>query len=146
MNDVREVIQNTLDGVNSTADQQWAFDAAVTQFTNPGLTLQSSGIVGLPLSYSDALRIAKEASVDGQDIFSKDTSSCYCGLSREKFELRNPAWHQSVIDIGSRILGKQANEVRAELTNLSLHAPSAVDRRPHLYVDVAYLNALDLNT
>ena len=135
MTDVREVLQNTLDGVSSALDQDCVECHGTKNPINPGLTLKSSGIVGLPLSNSDAVRIAREATVGGKDIAATETLGYDCDLGPDKFELRNPAWHQSVMNLGAAVLGKSAYEVRAELITLSLHASTTDNRRPHLYVD-----------
>lgn len=132
MKDVREVLQNTLDGVSSASDQDWVDWHGTKNPINPGLTLKSSGIVGLPLSDSDAVRIAREAMVDGKDFATKKVPGDHCDLALDKFELRNPAWHKSVMNLGANILGKRVDEVQAELITLSLHAPTADNRKPHL--------------
>ena len=140
MKEVREVLQNTPDGVSSASDQDWVGWQGTTNPINPGLTLKSSGIVGLPLSDSDAVRIAREATVDGKDIATKKAPGDHCDLALDKFELRNPAWHESVMNLGANILGKRADEVRAVLITLSLHAHTANKKRPDLCVDRNSLN------
>ena len=59
----------------------------------PGLHLKDSGIIGLPLSPHDALRIKRQAF---QGCISDNSDSLGCELSPGQFEVRNPAWHAFV--------------------------------------------------
>lgn len=105
MDNVKECLQNTLDCINSVADQDWAFGDRLDHVPSPGLTLKSSGIVGLPLSAQDADRIRREAAPTGG---MKRLPRGSCVLDPEQFELRNPAWAQYVQALAERIvpLGK----------------------------------------
>ena len=56
----------------------------------PGIYLKDEGVLGLPLSENDVLRIKRQASPSGA---SNDGDGFGCELDLGQFELRNPAWH-----------------------------------------------------
>lgn len=115
IDDIKEILQNCLDGISSIADQDWAFGDRLDQAPNLGLTLKSRGIVGLPLSAQDAGRIRKEANPDHPP----DTmSGNACVLSPDRFELRNPAWNQYVQDLASKLLATEIQHLKIKLVNL----------------------------
>lgn len=140
INEVREVVRDGLDGVSSNADQGWAFGAIITQAINPGLTLKSSGIVGLPLSTSDASRIAGEAKVGNADVLGDNGSRLSCDLSPDAFELRDPAWGPFVSNVAAGILGKSVKALQLKVVNLSLQSQTSDDRKPSTYVSSCMYN------
>lgn len=78
MSEIKEVLQNTLDGISGAAEKDWAFGGSLLQAVNPGLTLKESGIVGLPLSTHDISRVQAAAQ---SDLSSKDSSQSMWKLS-----------------------------------------------------------------
>lgn len=124
MKEIKNTMQNCLDGVSSKADRDWAFGDVLPQAINPGLTLENSGIVGLPLSAYDAWRVKKETI---PELSADQALDVPCVLGPDQFELRNPAWTQYVESIASSITGSSSAHLRLELLNLSLEGPLAID-------------------
>ena len=117
MSDIKEVLQNTLDGISAAAEKDWAFGGTLFQAVNPGLTLKESGIVGLPLSTHGVSRIQAAAQPDYN---SPGSSSSMWKLTPDQFTLRNPAWETYVRDLALTLLGMTAGTYHMELMGLSL--------------------------
>lgn len=63
----------------------------------PGLFLKDGDIIGLPLSPQDALRIKRHAyRSSGSD----RSDNLGCSLNPSQFELRSPAWRESIESVG----------------------------------------------
>ena len=121
MSEIKEVLQNTLDGISAAAEKDWAFGGSLLQAVNPGLTLKESGIVGLPLSTDGISRIQAVAQ---SDHFRTDPSPSVWKLSPDQFTLRNPAWKTYVEDLASTLLEMTAGTYNMELVGLSLEQSS----------------------
>lgn len=111
--ETKECIRNCLDSISSAADEAWAFGGHLDDAPNTGLTLSSSGVVGLPLSSHGADRIRAEAK--------QNTGPCVLGP--DSFKLRNPAWNLYVRKLASRLL-TGACSLQTRLVDLSLEAHS----------------------
>ncbi len=74
---------------------KWVCWGSLSDGVNPGLSLTTSGIVGLPLSTQEAARIIQESELgsSGSDE-AQESSNMLCKLSTDRFELRNPAWQE----------------------------------------------------
>ncbi|KAL8960893.1 MAG: hypothetical protein Q9193_002474 [Seirophora villosa] len=133
IDDVKESIQNCIDGISSTADKDWAFGNRLDQAPNPGLTLKRSGVVGLPLSHQEADRIRREAKHgDGLDKLPEVS----CVLGPELFELGNPAWSDYVQNLASKILATGTGPYQVRLVNMVLEDETHTDSNPQTYSDV----------
>lgn len=127
IDDVKESIQNCIDGISSTADKDWAFGSRLDQAPNPGLTLKRSGVVGLPLSHQEADRIRREAKYgDGLDKLPEVS----CVLGPELFEFGNPAWPDYVQNLASKILATAAGPYEVRLVNMVLEDDTHTDLKP----------------
>ena len=127
MHEIKEVLQNSLDGISTAADRDWAFGGPLLRAANPGLTLPKSGIVGLPLSLHDVFRIRDEARGGMSDIdkpkLNGENSSCWT-LSAEQFGVRNPAWAAFVKDFVWETFGSSAGLYQIDLIGLKLEEAS----------------------
>lgn len=119
---IKDLIRDHLDDIEGA--REWASWASLSDGINPGLSLKSSGIVGLPLSTQEASRIKQESGLErsGGDE-PKNSPDLLCELSTDRFELRNPAWQgyiQLILPKAKEALGIHG-EIRCELHNLELH-------------------------
>ena len=121
IDEIKEVLQNCLDGISTAADRDWAFRGPLLHAANPGLTLPRSGIVGLPLSPHDVSRIQDEArgGISNTENPNAGYSSCWI-LSAEQFALRNPAWAKFVKDLVLGTIGSSAGSYQIDLVGLRL--------------------------
>ena len=126
MDEIKEVFQNTLDGISTPADRDWAFGDPLLHAANPGLTLPKSGIVGLPLSAHDVSRIQDEAqeSLSNTDSPTAEKLSCWT-FSAEQFGIRNPGWNSFVKDFVRETFGKSLGFYQIDLLGLRLEGASA---------------------
>lgn len=109
MDEIKEVLQDRLDGISTAVDRDWAFGGPLLHAANPSLTLPKSGIVGLPLSPHDVSRIQDEARgrISNLENPSAEKLSCWT-LSADQFRLRNPAWPTFVKDFVWETFGSSA--------------------------------------
>ena len=135
-------IQYSLLEVLDERDQDWTWASHGPVMSNlpvPGLHLSEGGVVGLPLSSTDALRIKQHASQPGSELNpSEDNDDLTCDLDPSQFELRNCTWHDAaqVVALGAiRALDLRRADIR--LRNLTLSGPS----RP-LHIWQAYVGYL----
>ena len=126
MDEIKEVLQNGLDGMSTPADRDWAFGDPLLHAANPGLTLPKSGIVGLPLSAYDVSRIQDEAqeSISKMDDPTAEKPSCWT-LSAEQFGIRNPGWNTFVKDFVWETFGGSLGLYQIDLLGLRLEGASA---------------------
>ena len=126
ISEVKEVLQYGLDSVKSAANRDWAFGGTLANPVNPGLVLEKSGIVGLPLSVHDISRIQEIADPSPNHVDeSVAPQRTYWKVSPDKFTLQNPAWEGYVRDLASKTLGKPARSFRMELASLSFEQRSS---------------------
>lgn len=122
VDEIKDSIRQHLDDIQGAGE--WASWASLTDGVNPGLSLKSSGIVGLPLSTPAALRIKQESGLGRSGGGEPENSAdLLCKLSTDDFELRNPAWQgyvQLVLAKAKAALGIHG-EIRCELHHLELH-------------------------
>lgn len=120
--EIKDLIRDHLDDIEGA--REWASWASLSDGVNPGLSLKSSGIVGLPLSTQEALRIKQESGLERSGGDEPENSPDFlCELSTDAFELRNPAWQgyvQLVLAKAKEALGIHG-EIQCELHNLELH-------------------------
>lgn len=96
MDDVKASLIDHLGSIGEA--RTWSsYGPVLINSPTPGLYLKAGGIVGLPLSAYDALRIKRQAS---KSSLSDKNDSRGWELSPGQFELRNPAWHQFVQSVG----------------------------------------------
>ena len=126
MIEIKEVLENTLDGISTIADKEWAFGGPLLQTANPGLTLPKSGIVGFPLSVHDAIRIRDEAcgSFGNGANEVAGGKSCWT-MSAEEFGIRNPGWNTFVKDFVWETFGASAGLYQIDLVELRLEGVEA---------------------
>ncbi|KAL8791995.1 MAG: hypothetical protein Q9195_005413 [Heterodermia aff. obscurata] len=125
MDEIKEVLQNGLDGIATPADRDWAFSGLLPNAVNPGLTLPKSGTVGLPLSPSDVARIQDEArrSIGDVEDLNDEKSPCWT-LSAEHFGLQNPSWATFVKDFVWETFGSSAGLYQIDLVGLRVEGAS----------------------
>ena len=131
MDEIKEVFQNTLDGISTPADRDWAFGGPLLHAANPGLTLPKSGIVGLPLSAYDVSRIQDESqeSLSKVDNSTAEKLSCWT-FSAEQFGIRNPGWNSFVKDFVRETFGRSLGYYQIDLLGLRLEGASATSSAP----------------
>ena len=96
MDDVKASLIDHLESIKEA--RTWSsYGPILINSPTPGLYLKDGGIVGLPLSAHDALRIKRQAS---KSRISAKSDRLACELSLGQFELRNPAWHAFVQSVG----------------------------------------------
>lgn len=118
LHEIKQVLRKGLDGISSFADQDRAFGGRLDGAPNPGLTLKSSGILGLPLSPRDLFRIRHEA--DWEDEV-KHRTGYSCIVGSDRFELKNPAWTSYVHSLVSKILSTHpTSDFQIQLVDLTL--------------------------
>ena len=122
-------IQYSLLEVLDEKEQDWTWASHGPVKSNlpvPGLHLSQGGVVGLPLSSMDALRIKQHALQLGSEInASVDNDDLTCDLDPSQFELRNCRWHDAAQAVALRAI--RAFDLRRadiRLRNLTLSGPS----------------------
>lgn len=103
VSEIKDLFRDHLDNLRGASD--WACWSSLSDEVNPGSTLESSGIVGLPLSARDASRIKQESGLEGPSHnASEDTTGIVCKLSADHFKLRNPAWQKHIQRILAEVM------------------------------------------
>ncbi|CAH0388370.1 unnamed protein product [Bemisia tabaci] len=135
--DFRTQILLTLQDIK--APSAFAFSAVSSSLPNPGLYVPHHGVMGLPLTTSDAQKIIREASQSpfgrGEETIVDTTVRKSWELKPEQFSLQNPKWQgamKKILEDVNRGLGitKGTKKVRAELNKLLLYEPGAFFK-PH---------------
>nr|XP_018896457.1 PREDICTED: uncharacterized protein LOC109030110 [Bemisia tabaci] len=135
--DFRTQILMTLQEIK--APSAFAFSAVSSSLPNPGLYVPSHGVMGLPLTTSDAQKIIREASQSpfgrGEETIVDTAVRKSWELKPEQFSLQNPKWQEAMKTIlkdVNRGLGitKGTKKIRAELNKLLLYEPGAFFK-PH---------------
>ena len=141
--EIKILLQEALDNIDNHSAGSFAASGVLPSAANPGLSIRGVGGIGLPLSEHDVYRLAAcslQVPVGQESETTVDTSVVKMWeFDPSMFELRNPAWQQTLIGALSKIandLGIAAGVagIRAELCKLSLYGEGAGVERCTEYV------------
>ncbi|MCJ1383885.1 hypothetical protein MMC17_006999 [Xylographa soralifera] len=98
--EIKDLLFEAIDNIKSHSAGIAASSGLLPGAANPGIYVDGLGGIGLPLSEHDARRLAEKSSrlpVETQfDSFVETTSGNIWELGSPSFELRNPAWRQTL--------------------------------------------------
>lgn len=125
----RSQLRDCLENVH---DDRFATSGPLPNAANPGIFVQSVGLVGLPLSSRDAEAIIDTVHTERvQAEYSASTVSPPTGswnLMPGQFEIQNPAWQQTLTEAMEKTakalgLGDQIQTINAEIAHLRICRP-----------------------
>lgn len=136
----KEVTENAIsnirsqlkDCLNNVHDVRFATSGALPNAANPGIFVQSVGLVGLPLSSRDAEAIID--TVHTERVHAEYPASAVTlptgswNLMPDQFEIQNPVWQQTLtgaIEKTAKALGlkNQIQNIKAEIAHLRVCCP-----------------------
>ena len=125
LNDIQYSLFEFLDNINEA--RTWAsYVPILSNPPIPGLHLSQGGVVGLPLSLTDATRLKQHASpIESGKNHSVYDDDVTCDFDPSQFELRNPMWHAFAEYVGKEAVKPfGVDQSTIQLRRLTLSGPS----------------------